>query len=71
MKKLYAWFVADTCNGEIFNDLFCSFNLDLAFHFLKSNYLNNKYEMLVLYRSEFHEWDSDILEKNDKKLLCE
>lgn len=69
-KKLYAWFVADTCCGEIFTDLFCSFNFDLAVYFLKSNYLNPKYERLVLYRDQFHDWDSDILDENDKKLLC-
>ena len=62
-NKLYAWFVADTCCGEILTDVFCSFNLDLAVHFLKSNYRNSKYEMLVLYRNEFQEYDNKYLDK--------
>lgn len=61
---LYAWYISDTINGEIDCPIFCSFNLDLAIHFLKSNCRKTNYECLVLYRDKFDE-------KYDKKLLCE
>lgn len=46
---MYIWRVADTCNGEIFEDVFESFNFELACYFIKINCHNKKFERLVLY----------------------